>query len=57
MIYVKFQKDNKSIKNKELKLTIRTRYFEEQDFSVYSFRIHFIRKELNMKKYYVNLKE
>ena len=57
MINVEYQKENKLLKDKELKLTVSTYYFEMHDFSVYSFRVHFIIKELNMKKYYLNLKE
>ena len=50
MIYGEEQKDDKSLKDKELKLRVSTQYFETHKFSVYSFRVHFRRKELNIHK-------
>lgn len=50
MIYGEGQKDSKSLKDKELKLKVSTRLFETHGFSVYSFRVHFRRKEINIHK-------
>ena len=44
MIYEDGQKDNKSLKNKKLKMKVSTQYFETHDFSVYSFLFHLRRK-------------
>ena len=49
MIYGEDGKDN-TLKDKELKLNVSTEYFETHDFSVYSFRVHLRRKELNIHK-------
>ena len=50
MIYGEQQKDNNSLKDKELKLKISTQQFETHSFAVYSFRVHFRRKEINIHK-------
>ena len=50
MIFGGAPKDDDSLKKKELKLKVSTQDFETHKFSVYSFRVHFRRKDLNIHK-------